>query len=204
MLWFASLAVGSPKVVLITGASKGIGLETAKLLASQSAKYTVYGTYNTATGIAGIHSDIKFLHLDQTESESIKLLIKNIVDREKKLDVLVNNAGVGVYGPIEALSSTEIEKQFKINLIGPTLLMKEVLPIMRKNKYGRIVNVSSLAGAVGFPFMDVYSGSKFGLEGVCASLEGYVGKMSDGADIHCRVIDQALLRLVSETVQRNR
>ena len=67
--------------------------------------------------------------------------------------------------------------------------MREVLPVMRENKYGRVICVTSIAGAVGFPFMDVYSGSKFGLEGVCAALEGYVGSMADGADIHCRVVE---------------
>lgn len=185
----SGLLSADQKVVLVTGASNGIGLETARLLASSPDKYKVYGTYHRNPLNSEDAQGVTYLQLDQADSGAIDMLVSKIIDREKRLDVLVNNAGIGVYGPLEALSAGSIEKQFQVNLIGPVLLMRAVLPEMRINRYGRIINVSSIAGAIAFPFMDVYSGSKFGLEGTCAALEGYIGRMDDGADIHCRVVE---------------
>ena len=183
-----------PYVVLVTGASRGIGLATAQLLASTPEQYKVYGTYNKTQVTTDPTSNIHWLPLDQCDPVAIKRVICEIKTREQRLDVLVNNAGMGVYGPLEALATEDIEKQFCTNLLGPTLLMREVLPLMRKNRYGRIICITSIVGAVGYPFMDVYSGSKFGLEGVCAALAGYVGKMEDGANIQCRVVEPGYTR----------
>ena len=194
LLLISSLMHASQKVVLVTGASGGIGFETAKLLANSPEQYQVYGTYNRHPVKPEEARGITYLQLDQSDAAAIGRLVNEIISREKRLDILVNNAGMGVYGPLEALSVEAIEQQFQVNLMGPILLMRAVLPEMRKNKYGRIINVSSIAGAIGFPFMDVYSGSKFGLEGTCAALESYIGRMDDGADIHCRVVEPGYTR----------
>ena len=186
--------MANQKVVLITGASKGIGLETVRLFASDRKNYEVYGTWNTTPVSEHVIPGVTWLQLDQTREDSIQKVFEKIQQQSGRLDILVNNAGMGVYGPLELLSTESIRKQFDVNLIGPLLMMKEALPLMRKNNFGRLINVSSIAGAVGFPLMDVYSGSKFGLEGTCAAMEGYLSRMDKKVDIHCQVIEPGFTR----------
>ena len=191
--------LAQPKVVLVTGASKGIGKALVNLLADYPEQYRVYGTYRTASlADEKMIERIPMLYLNHFSPDSMTKTIETIRKKEGRLDILVNNAGMAVYGPLEELPDVEIIRQIEANLIGPMLLMKRVLPIMRKNNYGRIINVSSLAGAFGVPMMDVYSASKFGLEGVCASLEGYLSdmKLSDGRNwnLHCQVVEPGFTR----------
>ncbi|MGI9278074.1 MAG: SDR family NAD(P)-dependent oxidoreductase [Endozoicomonas sp.] len=191
-------AIAQPKVVLVTGASKGIGKALVLKLAESPDLYKVYGTWNTTLPDPKDFPGITMLKMDQTRYVEIQQTVGIIRKREKRLDVLVNNAGMGVYGPLELLTEKQIRKQFEINVIGPLLLMKEVLPVMRENNFGRLLNVSSLAGAVGIPMMDVYSGSKFAIEGTCAAMEGYLGvmKRSDGTpwNLSCQVVEPGYTR----------
>ena len=194
-LFIAGYLMAEPKVALVTGASRGIGKETALLLASEPDKFKVYGTYSRGPVKPGGMPGVTFLQMQLADYKSIQAVVAEIKTANKgRIDILINNAAIGTYGPVEALSHETIQEQFQVNLIGPVQLMREVLPVMRSNKYGRVINVSSTAGAVGLPMMDLYSGSKFGLEGVTAALAGYVGRMPDNADIRCRIIEPGYTR----------
>ncbi|MRI34087.1 hypothetical protein EOPP23_13915 [Endozoicomonas sp. OPT23] len=199
LLLLSPCLLAQPKVVLVTGASKGIGKALVNLLAEYPEQYRVYGTYRTSMlADEKMIERIPMLYLNHTSPESMTAAIETIRKKERRLDVLVNNAGMAVYGPLEELPDDEIRRQIEANLTGPMLLMKRALPVMRKNNYGRIINVSSLAGAFGIPMMDAYSATKFGLEGACAALEGYLGtmKQSDGQlwNLHCQVIEPGYTR----------
>ena len=186
-------AQADQKVILVTGASKGIGKELVLQLATEPETYRVYGTWNSKAPDPLLFPGVQMLKMNQTHFVDIKSVIETIKKNEGRLDILVNNAGIGVYGPLEVLSEGDIRTQFDVNVIGPMLLMKAALPVMRENNFGRVFNVSSLAGAVGIPFMDAYSGSKFALEGACAAMEGYLAYMdrSDGSkwNLHCQVVE---------------
>ena len=109
------------KVVLVTGASRGIGRETATLLAANPNLYSVYGTYNSHSVTADELGGGIYLYMDQSDPQSISTVVSDIKSREGRLDVLVNNAGMGVYGPLEALSVEDIRWQIEVNLLGPML-----------------------------------------------------------------------------------
>ncbi|MFH6604153.1 SDR family oxidoreductase [Maribacter algicola] len=145
------------KVVLITGGSSGIGKAIGFYLRSQG--FTVYGT----TRNLGNYPDFdvfELLQLDVRVPESIKEAIDLIISREGRLDVLINNAGVGITGPIEETPHEEILNSFDINFNGPLHMIKAVLPQMRRQKSGLIINITSIAGYMGLPFRGVYSASK--------------------------------------------
>ncbi|MEQ6124266.1 SDR family oxidoreductase [Pseudotenacibaculum sp. MALMAid0570] len=147
------------KVVLITGASSGIGKSTAQLLSDKG--YVVYGTSrNTKEG----NQDYKMISLDVTEVSSIQNAIRTVVESEGKIDVLINNAGMGITGPIEDTPTDEMRKVFNTNFFGAIDVMKEVLPVMRKQKSGCIINVTSIAGYMGLPYRGIYSSTKGALE----------------------------------------
>ena len=110
------------------------------------------------------------LRLDVTDEASIASAVASTVDRFGTIDVLVNNAGYGLFGPLEGASAGEFEAQFRTNLLGPVSVIRHVLPLMRARRSGVIVNVSSLAGRVATPFMSGYNASKFALEGLSESL----------------------------------
>ncbi|MGY0217674.1 SDR family NAD(P)-dependent oxidoreductase [Endozoicomonadaceae bacterium StTr2] len=176
------------KIVLVTGASKGIGLETVKLLAEDSAKYEVHGTYRQ--GPVPTINNVTMHQVDLSDEAAISEFLTRFDHAlsQRHVSILVNNAGMAVYGPLEILEPGDIAYQIRVNLIAPLLLMRHFIPAMRQHLEGCIINVSSVAGMVGPPFMDVYAASKFGLEGVSAALYGYVGKLSDQAKIRCHVI----------------
>ena len=113
---------------------------------------------------------IRVVELDVNSDKSVNDAIDRIKDESKRIDVLVNNAGYSLIGALEDLSMDEIKAQFETNLFGAIRVMKAVLPIMRKQQGGTIVNVSSMAGRVGFPLFPAYSGTKFALEGVSESM----------------------------------
>ncbi len=148
------------KVVLITGGSSGIGKITGIYL--QSKGYKVYGSSRNPEKITD--SSFPLLAIDVRNSESIHQAVREIIDREGRIDVLINNAGVGITGPLEEIPLEEIQNNFHINVFGPIEMMKAVLPYMREQNSGLIINVTSIAGYMGLPFRGVYSASKGALE----------------------------------------
>ena len=155
-----------PKVVLITGASSGIGQSISKYLAEKGMK--VYGTSRHPK--KDIKTDVHMLALDVTDVASIKKAIEVIIKAEGKLDVLVNNAGMGITGPIEDTPTDEMRKVFNTNLFGAIDVMKAVLPQMRSQGSGLIINITSIAGYMGLPFRGIYSSTKGALELVTEAL----------------------------------
>lgn len=151
-----------PKVVLITGASSGIGQATARLLAQQG--FTIFGTSRNPSGIERIPG-IEILPLDVRLDESVKTCVETLLKRAGRLDILINNAGYELGGAIEEASLEEAKAQFETNFFGAVRMIKTVLPIMRRQGSGQIINISSLAGLTPPPFMGFYSATKFALEG---------------------------------------
>lgn len=148
------------KVVLVTGASSGIGLSTASLLAAKGFK--VYGTSRRPSKEAS--KDFSMIALDVTLQESIGQCIDEIVKKEGRIDILINNAGMGITGPIEDTPIEEMKKVFDTNFFGATAVIQAVLPVMRKNKSGFIINITSIAGYMGLPFRGIYSATKGAFE----------------------------------------
>jgi NADP-dependent 3-hydroxy acid dehydrogenase YdfG len=109
---------------------------------------------------------LKILRLDVTNKESISEAVDKIISEKSRIDIVVNNAGYSLLGPLEQLQLDEIKEEFETNFFGIIKLIQSVLPIMRKQEYGRIINVSSLAGRIGFPLSSAYVSSKFALEGL--------------------------------------
>ncbi len=152
------------KVALITGASSGIGKETA--LALKEKGFIVYGAARRTEMMKDIESKgIKIIALDVTDELSMSHCVNTILANEGRLDVLVNNAGYGSYGAIEDVSIEEARRQLDVNLFGLARMTQLVLPSMRKNKFGKIVNISSMGGKVTTPFGGWYHATKFAVEG---------------------------------------
>ena len=157
------------KVVLITGASTGIGNECAKFLSKKG--FIVYGTSRKATYKDSVNSDGFFLiKMDVDDKDSIKKAIDFIYNKEKQIDVLINNAGWGVSGAVEDISIDDAKKLFETNFFGVLNTCKIVLPIMRNQKSGCIINISSIGGVLGLPFQGLYSATKFAVEGLTEAL----------------------------------
>lgn len=155
----------SYKVVLITGASSGIGRACAERLVEQG--HRVYGTSRTSSFKP---TDFTSIKMDVTDENSIRTGIDEIIEREGHIDVVVNNAGYGLAGPIEETTLEEAYRQLDVNFMAPLRVCRVVLPHMRKRRFGTIINISSLAGLFGIPFQGIYSASKFALEGLSESL----------------------------------
>ncbi|MEO6188007.1 MAG: SDR family oxidoreductase [Ginsengibacter sp.] len=165
--------------VLLTGTSSGIGLYTAVLLAKN--KYTVYATMRDTSKrellqreaeAEGVEVHIK--HLDVQGEASIKKCVEEIVEKEGSLDILINNAGSGFLRTVEQASMKEISNVMDINFYGPIRCIRAVLPQMRKQKNGRIINISSVGGLVGQPINEIYCAAKFALEGFTESIAIYM------------------------------
>jgi short-subunit dehydrogenase len=148
------------KVILITGASSGIGKSTAELLTQKG--FIVYGT-SRKPKVEELDG-YRMIALDVTQEDSIKEAIETIVNKEKRLDVLINNAGMGITGPVEDTPTSEMKKVFNTNFFGAIDVMKAVLPVMRKQGSGKIINVTSIAGYMGLPYRGIYSATKGALE----------------------------------------
>jgi short-subunit dehydrogenase len=148
------------KVIFITGASSGIGKAIGEFLHHKNFK--VYGTSRNPERIE--NSLFPLVRLDVRNVESIKLAVTEILSKEERIDVVINNAGVGITGPLEEIPTEEIKNNFETNLFGPIEVMKAVLPQMRKQKKGLIINITSIAGYMGLPYRSVYSASKGALE----------------------------------------
>jgi short-subunit dehydrogenase len=145
------------KVILITGASSGLGKAMAKHLSALN--YRVFGTsrnpdnYSKTTGF-------ELLPLDLTQPEQFKKLIDEVIIKAGCIDVLINNAGMGITGPIEEIDLAAMKSNFDTNFFGPLALSQIVLPQMRKQKSGLIINITSIGGYMGLPFRGIYSASK--------------------------------------------
>jgi NAD(P)-dependent dehydrogenase (short-subunit alcohol dehydrogenase family) len=163
------------KVAIVTGSSSGIGYATSLLLARN--RFHTYATMRNTEKSADIQKiankeklPLQVIQLDVNDDASIRNSIKRVERENERIDVLVNNAGYGLVGAFEDLSVEEIKSQFETNFFGVIRLTQQVLPIMRKQKSGTIVNVSSGAGRIGFPGMSAYVSSKFALEGLSESM----------------------------------
>lgn len=148
------------KVVLITGASSGIGKAIATHLAEKGC--TVYGTSRKAQKEAEV--PFTFLELDVLDRTTIDKAVAIIIEKEGRIDVLINNAGKGITGPIEDTPIEEMKSNFNTNVFGPIAVIQSVLPHMRTQKSGHIINITSIAGYMGLPFRGIYSASKGALE----------------------------------------
>lgn len=148
------------KIVLVTGGSSGIGKSICEHLARHG--FTVYGTSRKPSNYPD--STIPLLALDVTSSASISSCIKELQQKEGRIDVLVNNAGIGITGPLEEIPREEMVKNFDTNFFGPVELIQQVLPIMRQQNGGLIINITSIAAYMGLPYRGIYSASKAALE----------------------------------------
>lgn len=169
------MSSGNGKVAVVTGSSSGIGHEACMLLAR--AGFNVFATMRSARKADQIrklaqdeHLRIQVVELDVTDPQSVKSAIARIISEVGRIDVLVNNAGYGLGGAFEDSSMEEIKDQFETNVFGVIRVTQEVLPHMRKQKSGRIINMSSGAGRLGYPAASIYVGSKHALEGISESL----------------------------------
>ena len=155
------------KVVLITGGSSGIGKSIGSYL--QRSGLIVYGTTRDLAKYPNF-DEFELLKLDVREPESIQDAVGRVLAKEGRLDVLINNAGVGITGPLEEIPRNEIENHFSVNLYGPVEMIKAVLPPMRKQNSGLIINITSIAGYMGLPYRSIYSASKAALEVITESV----------------------------------
>ncbi len=155
------------KIVLITGGSSGIGKAIGNYLTSKG--HIVYGTTRDLNKYPDF-DDFQLLELDVRDTNTIELAVAQILDKEGRLDVLVNNAGVGITGPIEETPHQEIIKTFETNFHGPLHLIKAIMPQMRKQGYGLIINITSIAGYMGLPYRGIYSATKGALEIITEAL----------------------------------
>ena len=163
------------KVAVVTGASSGIGFETALALAKEG--YYTYATMRDTKKSDKIKElgqkdnlKIDVLELDVDDEGSVKTAMKKILDEKQRVDVIVNNAGWGLWGCVEDVSVDEFKAQFETNFFSIIRLIQKVGPTMRKQGSGKIVNISSVAGRIGFPASPAYISSKFALEGLSESL----------------------------------
>jgi NAD(P)-dependent dehydrogenase (short-subunit alcohol dehydrogenase family) len=157
------------KVVLVTGASSGLGLASAEYLASRG--HRVYGASRRAPASPLFES----LPMDVRDDASVHDAIARIMARAGRIDAVVNNAGIAIAGALEDTSLDEAREQFDVNFFGVMRVCRAVLPIMREQHTGYIVNISSIGGLVAIPYQSLYSASKFGLEGLTESLRLEVG-----------------------------
>ena len=148
------------KVVLITGGSSGIGKSVGEFLLSKG--FVVFGTSRNPSNYT--NSKIDLVALDVADVNSIQNCIKEVIIKAGKIDVLINNAGAGITGPIEEIPEDEIKRNFETNLFGPINVIKSVLPQMRTQNSGLIINITSIAGYMGLPYRGIYSASKGALE----------------------------------------
>ena len=154
------------KVVLITGGSSGIGKSIGAFLHEKG--FIVFGTSRNPEKIQ--NSVFPLVTLDVRDANSIEKAVSEVILKAGRIDVLINNAGVGITGPIEEIPTQEIKNHFDTNFFGPIEVMKAVLPQMRSQKTGLIINITSIAGYMGLPYRGIYSASKGALELITEAL----------------------------------
>ncbi|EMA63135.1 short-chain dehydrogenase/reductase SDR [Halorubrum lipolyticum DSM 21995] len=168
------------KTVLITGCSSGIGRAAARAFLDEG--WTVYATARNPADIETLgEAGCELATLDVTDQSDVDRVVDRILDEEGAIDALINNAGYGQFGPVEDVPTAKVHEQFDVNVYGPHRLVKAVLPGMRRERDGTIVNVSSVAGRVSFPGGGVYSGSKFAIEALSDALRNEVAEF--GIDV---------------------
>src|SRR5437879_4497500 len=179
------------RVWFITGAGRGMGTEIAKAaLAAGSAVVATGRNPDAVAKAVGDADDLLVVKLDVTSSDDSQAAVEAAVDRFGRIDVLVNNAGNFYAGYFEELTPEQIERQLATSLIGPMNVTRAVLPVMRKQRSGHIISISSGAGLVGFEFCSGYAASKFGLEGWMESLRPEVEPFG----IHTTIVNPGLFR----------
>ncbi len=172
---YSSMKSKEQQVAVVTGSSSGIGFETSLLLARNGIHtYATMRNQNKSENILAFarkdNLPLETLRLDVTNERSILEAIGKIITEKGRIDILVNNAGYSLLGPLEQLRLDEIKEEFETNFFGIIRLIQSILPKMRKQRYGRIINISSLAGIIGFPLSTAYVSSKYALEGLSESL----------------------------------
>jgi short-subunit dehydrogenase len=168
-----------PKTILITGASTGIGFHTALILAKEG--HSVYATMRDTSKAGKLQQEaenqntpITILELDVQDEKSINNCVAEILAKEDRIDILINNAGAGFIRTMEQASMDEIQQVMDVNFYGVIRCTKAVLPNMRKNQSGHIINISSVGGLVGQPVNEIYCAAKFALEGLTESIASYM------------------------------
>lgn len=165
-----------PKVVLITGASRGIGWETAKKLANDG--HRVYASMRSLSSfdqnIDNLPPSLFLLEMDITEDSSIARAFNTLSEKEGRLDVLINNAGCAVFGPVELVTVEQAKKTFEVNFFGTMRMIQAALPVMREQNKGLIINLSSTSGIRPSPGWDIYGASKFAIEGLSEAVAAMV------------------------------
>lgn len=168
------------KTVLVTGASAGIGKATAIYLAQNG--YNVYGAARRMEKMQDlVNYGVKPISLDVTREDDLVSCVEQIVNEAGSIDILINNAGSGYYGALEDMPISDAKYQLEVNVFGVARLIQLVLPVMRKNNYGKIVNISSVGGKITLPMGAWYHASKFAIEGLSDALRKEV--KSFGIDI---------------------
>jgi len=173
------------KTILITGASTGFGRITAEVL--NNAGHTVFASMRSPAGKNIEHAGalrsqgIEVVELDVTDPESIKQALAKVQSKTKKLDVLVNNAGIASAGVSEAFTGKQVKALFDVNVIGLHNVTRAVLPIFRSQKEGLVINIGSILGRVTFPFFGIYGASKYAVEAITDSLRYEVSQL--GVDV---------------------
>ena len=158
-------------VVVVTGASSGIGESIARVLTQEGHK--VYGTSRKAQAP---NPYCHWLQLDVNDKTSIIKAIQHVLEEEGRIDVLVNNAGIGMISSFEEAPEANVDIVMNTNLGGVLRMSQAVLPQMRKQREGKIINISSIAGLIGLPYRSIYSASKFAVEGLTEAMRGEVAK----------------------------
>jgi NAD(P)-dependent dehydrogenase (short-subunit alcohol dehydrogenase family) len=168
----------SQKIAVVTGSSSGVGLETSLALARNG--FHTYATMRNIEGggakqIADVAKNenlpLEIIQLDVNSDKSVTDAINRIAKEKDRLDIVVNNAGYDLMGALEETSIDEIKAQFETNLFGAVRVMQRVIPIMREQKSGKIVNITSLGGRISFPLNSAYHATKFALEGLSESIQ---------------------------------
>ena len=189
------MARGHAETVLITGASSGIGLVTALYMAERG--YSVIGTSRSEDRLASLQEQasrkrlaVSTVELDINSDEGVESVLPRLVAEHHGIDVLVNNAGYGLWGPVESLSIDELRAQFETNLFAVVRLVKAVVPGMVERKRGNIINVSSIAGRIAAPFNGAYAASKFAVEGLSEALRLELWSFG----VHVSLVEPGLFR----------
>ena len=166
------MAAGVRRVALVTGCSSGIGEAAARAL--EGSGFRVFASGRTLAGVEHLRATagIEPIELDVMDDASIVRAVAHVFNAAGRIDVLVNNAGFAIFGAVEDLPREELRRQFEVNVFGAMALCRQVLPIMRRQGAGTIVNVSSVAGRVSTPLLGAYCASKFALEALSDALRG--------------------------------
>lgn len=191
------------KTVIITGTSSGIGLELANYF--QEKDYNVFGLSRSISK----NAKFKTISTDITNEKEVDKSISTILAKTGKIDLLINNAGKGMVGPVENANKDEIIDLFTLNLIAPIYLMNRVIPIMRKEKSGKIINISSIGSIMGLPFRGFYSASKSSLDMVTESLRYELNNTGievctvNLGDIRTSIADHRIKSVISENYMKS-